>query len=411
MINPDVLMEQMMEKHDNLNKRNNSLDETKKYSLDKRKKNFWWIISIMISIFLGVILFWELYKEAQIEPPINQITNPEELHEYLEANWKTRHDPDALILPTGIYLESLRFVNDSDVHLSGYVWQRRTDGVHDHLSEGFFFPEQVDSIIEPREAYRVREGDEEVIGWYFEGVFRHHYDYKRYPFDHKSVWLRIWSKDINENLILVPDFGSYPCPDNPNQSCTEKNHIFGVSEFIVLDEFERDQTYFDYFLASYNSNFGIYNDIGQDDLPELRFNLLLRRKSEDAFILFIIPLIVVTILTFITLMVTTSVEVKSSRFGYSVFEVIKIITALIFVVIISQGQIREKFPGSGFVFLEMFYFLIYIMLLIVAANAYLVSLPKSEEWKLISYEDNLIPKVTFLPFLLGVLLLITIIYL
>jgi len=400
-----------MEKHNNFKEQINSIEETKENGLDERNKKNWWILSIVVSVLLGVILFYELYKEAHTEPPLNQITNPEKLHEYLEANWKTRHDPDAIILPTGIYLESLRFVNDSDVHLSGYVWQRRTDGIHDPLSEGFIFPEQVDSIIEPREAYRVREGDEEVIGWYFEGVFRHHYDYKRYPFDHKSVWLRIWPRDINENLILAPDFGSYPCPDNPNQSCTGEDDIFGVSEFIVLDEFESDQTYFDYFLASYTSNFGIYNDIGQDDLPELRFNLLLRRKSEDAFILFIIPLIFVTILTYITLLVTTSVEVKSSRFGYSVFEVIKIISALIFVVIISQGQIREKFPGSGFVFLEMFYFLIYIMLLIVAANAYLFSFPKSTEWKLFSYEDNLIPKVTFWPFLLGVLLLITIIYL
>ena len=327
---------------------------------------------------------------------------------FLRENWQTSDDPDAITLPTGVYIKSLRFINVSDVHISGYVWQRRTDGVHDQLSEGFIWPEQVNSLVQPREDYRVRMGEDEVIGYYFEGAFRHPYEYDDYPFDHKAVWIRLWPKDFEANVVLVPDFGAYPCPNQPELTCTGVNDTFGVEELIVLDEFERADTYYDYQLSNYNTNFGINQYVGQHGFPELRFNVLLRRSCKDAFIIYVIPIFVVAILTYVILMVTTLLETRTSRFGYSTFEVIAVITALIFVLVVSQGQIRERFPGVGFIYIEVFYYVMYLMLLFVAANAYLVSLPETSEWWVIRYGDNLIPKVTYWPFLLGILVVITI---
>jgi len=130
-------------------------------------------------------------------------------------------------IKTGIFIQSLQFFNSTEVNLSGYIWQGYQDGVHDAIipgqSEvGFIFPEQVNSgsDIEPREVYRARNGDKGVIGWYFKATLRQPFDYSRYPFDHKTVWVHMWPKNFSSNIVLVPDYAAY--------KSTGASDIFGI---------------------------------------------------------------------------------------------------------------------------------------------------------------------------------------
>ena len=146
------------------------------------ERNWWWLSVAVSGVLLIVLLgLWKHMNEYRVEPP--QIVNEKAVDEYLEKRWEngpdgpiSRAEP-TITIKTGIFIQSLQFFNSSEVNLSGYIWQRYKDGVHDGIKPdasevGFILPEQVNSgsDIEPREVYRIRNGDEEVIGWYFEAT-------------------------------------------------------------------------------------------------------------------------------------------------------------------------------------------------------------------------------------------------
>lgn len=381
-----------------------ALGEVEETRPNKRR---WWTWSVVVTVVFALVLSVEWGIKNRTELDTVQLVDGAAVEAFLDANWETGGDSDAVTLPTGVFIQSLSFLSASDVHMTGYIWQRRTVGVHDEVEEGFILPEQVDSSVEPREEYRIDFGDVEVIGWYFEGTYRQPFDFRDYPFDHKIVWLRVWPKNFDANVVLVPDLEAYPCPTNPSLACTGREDVFGVEDMIVLGDFERKDTYFDYLLSSYNTDFGIDDYVGQSDFPELRFNMVVKRRFENAFIISLIPLFLVAALAFAALLTVTTDERSASVHGFSTSGVIGTVSALFFVVLLSQIQLRQQFAGSGVVYLEWFYFLMYVALLGVAINTYLVGAGWSSRWRILTYGDNLVAKTTYWPLLIGSMALIT----
>ena len=72
----------------------------------------------------------------------------------------------------------------------------------------------------------------------------------------------------------------------------------------------------------------------------------------------------------------------------------------------AEGIRSEHSLDPGY--LEWFYFMMYAALLGITVNTYLVTAPWSAEKRLVSYEDNLIPKITYWPVLIGTMVIITI---
>ena len=107
-------------------------------------------------------------------------------------------------------------------------------------------------------------------------------------------------------------------------------------------------------------------------------------------------------------MTTTSDPDRGTIFGFSTAGGIATVSALFFVVLLAHIQLREQFAGSGVVYIEWFYFMMYVVLLGVAVDTYLVSAPWTAGNRLIAFEDNLIPKVTYWPVLIGTMCVITI---
>ncbi|VAW89817.1 Methyl-accepting chemotaxis protein [hydrothermal vent metagenome] len=376
------------------------------------KQTHWWFLSAAVSTLLIFVLvsLWVKMNEYDVEPP--QLVNEAATNEYLKDNWEaplSLASPDAkptIKIKTGIFIQSLQFFNSSEVHLTGYIWQRYTDGIHDTIKPeknevGFILPEQVNSgsDIKPREVYRVRNGDDEVIGWYFEATLKQPFDYTLYPFDHKTVWVRMWPKEFSQNIVLVPDFESY--------KATGGYDIFGIEENIVLGTWVRKNTYFDYKLSSYDTDFGIADYIGQVGFPELHYNFVVKRKFENAFIVYLLPLFLVATLLFSALLTVSAKEELSSTLGFSTSGFIGASSALFFVVMLAHIQLREQFAGASIVYIEYFYVLMYGLLVTATANTYLFSINATRWSKVISYNDNIIPKVGYWPAVLGSLILIT----
>lgn len=373
------------------------------------KRTTWWWLSAAVSAILITVLInlWIQMNAYHVEP--TQLINEKATIEFLKNNWENR--PENLSEPTikiktGIFIQSLQFSNSTEVNLSGYIWQRYTDAQRQAINlgpseVGFILPEQVNSgsDIEPREVYRIRNGDEEVIGWYFEATLRQPFNYDLYPFDHKTVWVRMWPKDFSRNIVLVPDFEAY--------KSTGLSDIFGIESDIVLGTWERKNTYFDYKLSSYNTDFGIANFIGQDGFPELNYNFVLKRKFENAFIIHMLPLFLVATLLFAALLTVTEDEKLSGKLGFNTSGFIGASSALFFVVLLAHIQLRRQFAGTGIVYIEYFYIVMYALLVIATANSYLFSVRAKFCRSVILYSDNIIVKAAYWPVVFASLVLIT----
>ncbi|SER58338.1 hypothetical protein SAMN05421690_104020 [Nitrosomonas sp. Nm51] len=348
-----------------------------------------------------------MYEVERTELISEAVTNA-----YLQKNWENKlkefgyTGQPTLKVKTGIFIQSLKFANSSDVALSGYIWQRYQDGIHDAIKPapsetGFVLPEQVNSgdTIAPQEAYRVRVNDEEIIGWYFEATIRQPFEYKLYPFDHKTVWVRMWHYDFAKNIVLVPDFDAY--------QSTAPDRIFGMEKSIVLGTWNRENTYFDYKPSSYDTDFGIADYIGQKDFPELHYNIIIKRKFENAFIIYLLPVLLVATLLFAALLTVSRNPDLISKHGFNTSGFIGACSALFFVVMLAHIQLREQFSGSGIVYMEYFYILMYIYLVIAVMNTYIFSMNIARWLAFIHYRDNLIAKVAYWPLTLTIIIIIT----
>jgi len=374
------------------------------------KNSTWWWISAAVSIVLVIVLvnLWIQMNQFVVEP--TQLVNEQAVSAYLQENWEDRvvaqagHIEPSMRVKTGIFIQSLKFFNSTEVNITGYIWQRYQNDLHKSIIPGpdeigFVLPEQVDSSFDPREVYRVRTANEETIGWYFEATVRQPFDYATYPFDHKTVWMRIWHKQFSGNIILVPDFGAY--------KGTGLADMFGIAEDIVLDTWERENTYFDYSLSNYDTNFGISSYVGQQGFPELHYNLVVKRKFENAFIIYLLPLFLVATLLFAGLLTVSADEELTSRLGFDASGFIASCSVLFFVVMLAHIQLREQFAGSSIVYIEYFYILMYSLLVLATVNTYLFSIRPKHGCGFILYRDNIVAKVGYWPAVLGSLILIT----
>ncbi|WP_170386639.1 hypothetical protein [Ruegeria atlantica] len=364
------------------------------------EKKVWWISGV-VTLILAVLLFnlWVALNHFEEDP--TQLPDQAAVDDYLA---KLGNVPEYQV-KTGIFIKSFSFTGASDVYVTGYVWQHYEDGAHDAIKPvdgevGFILPEAVDAangVIE--EAYRIDQGGSELIGWYFEQTLRQSFDYTSYPFDHKTVWVRFWPREFEVAVALIPDFKSYPA--------TGPDDIFGIDNRIVMGTWERENTYFDYRLSDLGTTLGIRDAEFQTNLPELHYNFVIKRNFGNAFIVHMIPLIVVTMLLFGAVMTVTRRPDLVERHDFSTSSVIGTCSVLFFVILLAHVQLREGFAGSPVIYMESFFFLMYFLLLAVSVNTYLFASEAVPSLRFVHYKDNLIPKAAFWPFVLLCMVAIT----
>ncbi len=370
-------------------------------------KKTWWSISVLITIILVGILITLWFYKSQYNFSPTQLLDRAEAQKYLSKNWEPINDwlgESTIRIPTGIYIQSLEIKTSNDVRITGITWQRFSPEKHDNTispeERGVVFANAVSSKVE--QSYIKQVGNDEVVGWKFDVTLRQQFEYKAYPFDHKTIWVQLWSNTFNRNVVLVPDFSAY--------KSTGLEDTFGIDEAIVLGTWSRKETYFNYHIAAYDTTFGVGAYPETDRLfANLTYNVVLKRKFQNAFIINFVPLFVVSMLLFILVMMVTNDPKKTSKFGYSTAGSIASCSSLFFVVMLSHIQLRSSFSSVGIVFIEYSYFLMYLIILLVALNHFLFSVGWLSKWRFISYEDNFIPKVIFWPLIFGSMLSISLV--
>ena len=357
-----------------------------------------WAVSNTTALLLvaGIGTLWTLSLRRNIFVENNNVlvVSPQGTERFLNSQKKIANAQETpLYIPTGVFIQSLKFTEANGIFVKGYIWQKYKDGISKDISRGFTLPEAVNPRIV--ETYRRREGDTEVIGWYVEATLHQNFDYSTYPLDNKKIGIRLWHKDFDKNVVLVPDFDSY--------TLISPSTFPGIDHDFLLPGWSLESSYFQYGLHSYNTNFGIKNYIGEKEFPELYYTIYLHRNLIKIFIENLMIPGIVAALLFVILLIF--VKRNNENADFNALEIVSVCGGFLFILIIDQISLRQKIITAGLLYLDYFYFLLYLVILLVAIDGLLFV--SGREIPLIQYKNNLIPKLLYWPSLLGSLLMIT----
>lgn len=316
--------------------------------------------------------------------------------ETIRTALRERH-PLPIYVPTGIFVQSIEFTNANNVTLTGYIWQKYNKHVPDDLSRGFVLPEaQSAEIIE---SYRRNEKDGEVIGWHFHVTLRQDFDYTRYPFDQQAAWIRLWHKDFDKNVVLLPALDSY--------DMTHPERLPGIEQDFVLPGWKLSSSFFNYRYNSYNTNFGFPFSVGQNKFPELYFQIGVKRRFLNPFISNLTPIIVVLLMLFAVLITSSKESGKIQLLGFSASSILASSSALFFVVLISHIDLRNTLSANKIFYMEYFYVVTYAAILAISINSILFSWGINVSF--VQYRDNLLPKLFYWPIITLMMFLVTLV--
>jgi hypothetical protein len=349
------------------------------------------------ALLLGLILAWSANaaferQDAWHGTPVQTAT---ELDTYLAQHIPEGIDP--ILIPTGILIKSLEFLNGDNVQVTGYVWQRLGPELPDDFIPGVVLAEGTKDSYKMSEAYRSEENDVETVGWYFETILREPFEYAEYPFDQQDLWVRLWARDFTQDTVLVPDFDSYTSLDPKALPGLEKEFVYSGWTPI----------YAGFSLANqpYSTSFGIRTADQSAGRPEMYFNLILDRNFAGPFFEHMIFAIAVLILLFGLLVLTTDDEDLKARFQLSTAGVLGAASGLLFAVILKHNQLRTVVGSPGVSYIEVIPILLYGVIVVVVLNAILLASPYTV--KFVHYRSNLVPVLAYWPVVLGLLFGVT----
>jgi hypothetical protein len=310
------------------------------------------------------------------------------------ASIEAKQAPPSFV-PTGIFIQSAEFISPNNVSVTGHIWQHYTKGVNDQLAKGFILPETETSDIAP--IYDWRQGKDHYMGWTFHVTLRQSFDYSNYPFDWQSIWIRMWPKDFDKNVILVPETSSYVLMDPAAMP--------GIEEKIVVGGWIPSESFFEYRFNDYNVNFGLPGYVGQKHFPELYFHFVIKRNFLDPFISHLTPIFLVILLIFTMLMTISKDDKNRELLGFNAATIIATASALFFVALLAHIDIRSRLQTSGIFYLEYFYFISYLTILFLCVHSILFTY--DNRMRFVHYEDGLLPKLLFWPVVTGLMFVMT----
>ncbi|MFC4336481.1 ligand-gated ion channel [Salininema proteolyticum] len=302
-------------------------------------------------------------------------------------------------VPTGIYVRTLDYDSRYNVTVSGTVWQHYpADFPADAKKQFAFRSDAISSVLEEDHREDTSDGGE-TITWSFELNLRERTDFRHFPLDRQTIWIPLQHAEHRDDILLVPDFYSYPV--------WERENGLGLAKYIELDEWTVSETVFSYHDRNWFTTFGngLYNRPGE--WPQLHYNIVVARDLSNQFGSTLVPLAAVSVFMFATMMVTTKQDDRRAALGFSTLSTIAVSMTALIVIVVRHNDIISASPGPGVTYLEVFPFVIYTMTMAAALNAVLYA---RLHLSVLEWRDNLLPSLLYWPVLTGALLAATAIY-
>lgn len=361
----------------------------------------WWsAMFITLSFFCGIVYIWVEQQVTDLDAVYGTavITNDADLRHFVKEYSKTTlrgHKVPPIFVPTGVAVQSVKMDSENNLKVTGYVWQRFMLANNFQIEKGVVFPESSETTL--KLVYDETADGHQTLGWAFQTVIPEHFDYETYPFDKQLIWLRIWPKDYLEHVVLLPDIDSYDNMNTSNRPGLEND--FGIAGWRV------ERSFFDIRENNFNNNLGISERANKNETPELHFNIAISRNFIDPFVSYLFPVIIVLLMLYAVLLTNSKDENRIGLIGFNALEVLASASALFFVALLAHVELRSHIGANELIYMEYFFIIAYIMILVVSVNSILFS------WgfniQLIQYQDNNIPKLLYWPVLGGLLFLFT----
>ena len=373
---------------------------------DKAKPGHLWVVSAAFSVLCvgGIFYIWYLTLSAPLIEEKSKLifTDVVSLNRFIESNSKEAIEMKKkapVYIPTGIYIQSLEFAGANDLLVTGYIWQKYADGLHDNVRRGFIMPE-ARTITSLKEAYRRKAGKVETIGWYFEATIRQQFDYSRYPFDRPNIWIWLRHVDFMNNVILVPDLNSY--------KFIAPAQLPGLQEELALPGYTFLGSFFDHEYHLRRTDFGMASRGAMDRFPEFYYNIIVKRNFITPFVSKLFPLLIMFSILFVVQLMFSQDEEKKKAFGLSAFAVMGVVITFFFSTLLSHTNLRQELGADRIIFIENFHFIAYFILLLATIKALLFIGGKPIHF--IHYKNGLIPKLLYWPLFTSLIFVVSFIH-
>jgi hypothetical protein len=291
------------------------------------KESLLWVLTAFASVVLlaAFLLIRQVVFSQPSEDDVESVTvlDRSGLNTFLQSQARQNAGGEPVVIPTGILLQSMKFIGAEELFITGYVWQKYSARSHADVSPGFVLPDAVNPRI--TEAYRRKEGTVETIGWHLETTLKQRMNVSRYPLDHDDVSIRLWHKELEGDVLLAPDLTAYQLL-NPTARP-------GLEKHLNLPGWDIGSSFFDYRFADSAADLGIGGRFSHDATLELRFNVRIKRYLLDVFVSQGIPLLIVLVMLFAVLVTATKDEEQSKLLGFNPSGILSIGSALFFIVL------------------------------------------------------------------------------
>lgn len=327
----------------------------------------WTTAGLLTLVFAaGVNLIWDVTSQydSSRHRELSAISSQREAlvvqHE-VSALSRQHASREPLFIPTGVYIESLKFTSPNDVLLIGSVWQKFDLEEHSHVIRGVLFPGA--ETVRMSEPSVSRSGNTEVVRWKFQGSLRLALDYRRFPLILDSVSLGLQPRDTLGNVMLVPDLGAYPY--------LAAKSLPGIGPDAFLAGWKLERSFFEQRKWRQRTTYGLSDSFEIQNFPELIWTVEIEKVFIHAFISFLTPLILAFIMVFILLLLSTRDRAKLEFMRTGVGFDIGVSVSIFFVVVLSHISLRQKIVSEEIFYLEYFYLLMYANMLWVCFHSIL----------------------------------------
>lgn len=354
-----------------------------------------WRTSLVTSaVFLAIILTVLVLAHSTrltYGVPIRSVSELGTYADNIHARFALADQPPPVQIPTGILLQAMRFPDATSVVVSGYVWQRIPNALSGTITPGVTFPQRIDEPYMIEAVSSEQQADATVYVWEISVALRQTFDPEEYPLDSNDIRIRLAPAEVARPVLLVPDLESY--------ERAAPGALPGLDSNIFVNNWAIERSFFSFEEINYKTTLG-FAERPAAGVPELTFNIRAERLFIGPFITFVLPAVVTSLLIYAFLINGAKPDEPEeivSALNYS--------AALFFVIAVIHTALRETSAAIGLTYLEYFYLLLYLMLLGVAANTFLVV--KTPDNPLVRFGNNLIAKTTFWPTVLGAMMLVT----
>ncbi len=357
------------------------------HGLILHKKNsikLMWHTSVLVSLTLiaGICCVWFSSYRLYYLDTSKAITNVSNLNSYLasyEKESKLKKLDKITKIPTSINVTGVEFLNSYNIQITGTVMQRFPK--NKEIIQGVKFNGGLDADL--NKIADIQSGAFHTVIWSFQVKVRENIDYTHYPFSHGKIWLALSPYSQAQNVVLVPDFSYY-------NGLTDINAANGIAPNLIIPGWYIRGSYFNY-VEDNSRMFDAINSFRGIHLPSLAFNILIGSTFSDALITTIIPPLVIIIILFVTLL---TVGKRGNKFiEFKVSSILSSSSGMLFTIVFTHVSLRNKLTSS-IMYIEYFYLLMYIVVLLIPINAFLFAIRR---YKFINFGNNFLIKISFFP--------------